>query len=46
MVNKAEFIDKLEKWIRNNTNWTDEYIWDGRNPNYGLWDELKKYLEE
>lgn len=46
MVNKKEFIEKLEKWIRGNTDWNDEYIWDGRNPNYGLWDELKKYLEE
>lgn len=46
MVNKQEFIDKLEKWIRENTDWNEEYIWDGRNPNYGLWDELKKYLEE
>lgn len=46
MVNKQEFIGKLENWIRRNTDWTDEYIWDGRNPNYGLWDELKKYLEE
>ena len=46
MVNKQEFIEKLEKWIRNNTDWTDEYIWDGRNPNYGLWDELKKFMEE
>lgn len=46
MVNKQEFIEKLEKWIRNNTNWTEEYIWDGRNPDYGLWSELKKYLEE
>ena len=46
MVNKQEFIEKLEKWIRNNTDWTEEYIWDGRNPNYGLWDELKKFMEE
>lgn len=46
MVNKQKFIEKLEKWIRNNTDWTDEYIWDGRNPNYGLWDELKKFMEE
>lgn len=46
MVNKQEFIEKLEKWIRNNTDWTDEYIWDGRNPNYGLWNELKKFMEE
>ena len=46
MVNKAEFIAKLEKWIRMNTNWHDEYIWDGRNPDYGLWDELKKFMEE
>lgn len=46
MVNKKEFIEKLENWIRGNTDWHDEYIWDGRNPNYGLWDELKKYLEE
>ena len=46
MVNKQEFIKKLEKWIRNNTDWTDEYIWDGRNPNYGLWNELKKFMEE
>ena len=46
MVNKKEFIEKLEKWITGNTDWNDEYIWDGRNPNYGLWDELKKYLEE
>lgn len=46
MVNKKEFIEKLEKWIRGNTDWNEEYIWDGRNPNYGLWDELKKYLEE
>ena len=46
MVNKQEFIEKLEKWIRGNTDWRDEYNWEGRNPNYGLWDELKKYLEE
>jgi phage terminase large subunit-like protein len=46
MVNKAEFIKKLENWIRGNTDWHDEYNWEGRNPNYGLWDELKKYLEE
>ena len=46
MVNKQEFIEKLEKWIRGNTDWHDEYDWEGRNPNYGLWDELKKYLEE
>lgn len=46
MVNKQEFIEKLEKWIRGNTDWHDEYNWEGRNPNYGLWDELKKYLEE
>ena len=46
MVNKKEFIEKLEKWIRGNTDWHDEYNWEGRNPNYGLWDELKKYLEE
>lgn len=46
MVNKQEFMAKLEKWIRNNTDWTEEYIWDGRNPNYGLWDELKKFMEE
>lgn len=46
MVNKQEFMEKLEKWIRMNTDWHDEYIWDGRNPNYGLWDELKKFMEE
>jgi hypothetical protein len=46
MVNKAEFIKKLENWIRGNTDWHDEYNWEGYNPNYGLWDELKKYLEE
>lgn len=46
MVNKQEFIEKLEKWIKNNTDWTEEYIWDGRNPNYGLWSELKKFMEE
>lgn len=46
MVNKQEFIEKLENWIKRNTDWDDEYIWDGRNPNYGLWNELKKYMEE
>lgn len=46
MVNKQEFIEKLEKWIRGNTNWHDEYDWEGRNPNYGLWSELKKFMEE
>ena len=46
MVNKQEFIEKLEKWIRGNTDWHDEYDWEGRNPNYGLWDELKKFMEE
>ena len=46
MVNKHEFIEKLEKWIRSNTDWNEEYIWDGRNPNYGLWDELNKFMEE
>lgn len=46
MANKEEFIAKLEKWIRGNTDWHDEYDWEGRNPNYGLWDELKKFMEE
>ena len=46
MVNKEEFIAKLENWIRRNTDWHDEYDWEGRNPNYGLWDELKKFMEE
>lgn len=46
MVNKQEFIAKLESWIRGNTNWHDEYDWEGRNPDYGLWDELKKFMEE
>ena len=46
MVNKREFIEKLEKWIRGNTDWLDEYNWECRNPNYGLWDELKKFMEE
>ena len=46
MVNKQEFIEKLEGWIRGNTDWHDEYNWEGRNPNYGLWDELKKFMEE
>jgi hypothetical protein len=45
MVNKQEFIEKLEGWIRKNTDWVEEYIWDGRNPNYGLWSELKKFME-
>lgn len=46
MVNKQEFIEKLEGWIRGNTDWHDEYNWEGHNPNYGLWDELKKFMEE
>lgn len=46
MVNKQKFIEKLEGWIRGNTDWHDEYNWEGRNPNYGLWDELKKFMEE
>lgn len=46
MVNKQKFIEKLERWIRGNTDWHDEYNWEGRNPNYGLWDELKKFMEE
>lgn len=39
-------VEKVSKWIKENTDWTEEYIWDGRNPNYGLWSELKKFLEE
>lgn len=38
-------IEKVSKWIKENTDWTEEYIWDGRNPNYGLWSELKKAME-
>ena len=39
-------VEKVAKWIKENTDWTEEYIWDGRNPNYGLWGELKNFLEE
>lgn len=39
-------IEKLEKWIRGNTDWHDEYNWEGRNPNYGKVDELIQFLEE
>lgn len=39
-------VEKVSRWIKENTDWTEEYIWDGRNPNYGLLSELKKFLEE
>jgi hypothetical protein len=46
MVNKQEFIAKVKKWLKNNTNWDMEYDEEGRNDNYGKIDELIKYLEE
>ena len=46
MVNKHEFIAKVKKWLKNNTNWDMEYDEEGRNDNYGKIDELVKYLEE
>ena len=46
MVNKAEFIAKLRKWLELETDWNMEYDEEGRNDNYGKIDELVKYLEE
>lgn len=46
LVDKKEFIAKLKKWLRNNTNWDMEYDEAGRNDNYGKIDELIKYMEE
>ena len=46
MENKQEFIAKVKKWLKNNTNWDMEYDEEGRNDNYGKIDELIKYLEE
>jgi hypothetical protein len=46
LVDKKEFIAKLKKWLRNNTNWDMEYDEEGRNDNYGKIDELIKYMEE
>lgn len=45
LVDKKEFIAKLKKWLRNNTNWDMEYDEEGRNDNYGKIDELIKYME-
>lgn len=46
MVNKAEFIAKLRRWLELETDWNMEYDEEGRNDNYGKIDELVKYLEE
>lgn len=46
MVNKAEFIAKLRKWLELETDWNMEYDEEGRNDNYGKIDELVKYLED
>ena len=46
LVNKQEFIAKLKKWLKLETNWDMEYDEEGRNPNYGKIDELIKYMEE
>ena len=46
MVNKAEFIAKLRKWLELETDWNMEYDEEGRNDNYGKIDELIKYLEK
>lgn len=46
MVNKAEFIAKVRKWLEMETDWNMEYDECGRNDNYGKIDELVKYLEE
>lgn len=46
MVNKAEFIAKVKRWLERETNWNMEYDEEGRNDNYGKIDELVKYLEE
>lgn len=46
MVNKQEFIAKVKRWLEFNTGWNMEYDEGGRNPNYGMIDELIKYLEE
>lgn len=46
MVNKQEFIAKVKRWLELETDWAQEYDEEGRNPNYGMIDELVKYLEE
>ena len=46
MVNKTEMIAKLKTWLKINTDWDMEYDEEGRNPDYGMIDELVKYLEE
>ena len=46
MVNKAEFIAKVRRWLELETDWNMEYDEEGRNPDYGKIDELVKYLEE
>ena len=46
MVNKAEFIAKVKRWLELETNWNMEYDEEGRNDNYGKIDELVKYLEK
>ena len=46
MVNKAEFIAKVKRWLELETDWGQEWDAEGRNPDYGKIDELVKYLEE
>ena len=46
MVNKAEFIAKVKRWLELETDWNMEYDEEGRNDNYGKIDELVKYLEK
>lgn len=46
MVNKAEFIAKIKRWLELETDWGQEWDAEGRNPDYGKIDELVKYLEE
>lgn len=46
MVNKAEFIAKVKRWLELETDWNMEYDEGGRNANYGKIDEIVKYLEK
>ena len=43
---KEEFIEKVKRWLKFETDWDMEYDEEGRNPNYGKIDELIKYLTE
>ena len=41
-----DMLERVCKWLKMNTNWTDEWDDFGRNMDFGKIDELRKDMEE